>query len=879
MPQNTLKREPIAKKNYWPIYAARGGEGHMADEQTIYLSPEEELTSVRERLEKTQARKIILVIPPQTQLRSHVGWRLIHARMRELGIELQVICPDRQVRAVARAAGFKVAESQESPSNRPRIGSTRPGAINTRGAGRSRIGSSRAGQPEPTTRRRFTPSAASRPSATGRPDYEEDVTIERSVQGEHEGDKSLASASPTFVETPDSHYEQPRNFQISTTPSVRPSVPRMEDDEIEIDYEEDYNTAQRILRAAREGNSSKGQSMSPASKAEQQSKRTSQWQQDPYAYMEDDQPFVLLPEQKGSAPGPLGSGTLDISDRSTEIMSSEIEDLGDMGSIALPEPRAGRTFDEPAVRPPRTRSGQMPPAPRRSPRAPRPGMQDFDEEEERLALPERRVPPASRPPGSSRELAGWSPASSRGASSELQPRRVPSQAMQSAPIFQDPPKTRSAPISQRPVNRQIMPPSAPSRRPPVAAPRRQPRNNRGLLTVVALAVLFIFILGGLFYFVPSAKITISLPAKSFSQQVQLNATTDAQSSQANTVAAHVLTQTFSASRQGTASGTTRVGNKQAQGIVTFTNSSNIDIVVPTNTVLATSTGIQFLTLGQQLVSQNSDFPAAPVIAEVAGESGNVKANTITIIPQSSITSIAQYNHVSASSINLTVNNSRATTGGGATNVLSVTKQDRDALTLDLHKTLQQQIQSWLTAQIHNGDIQGTLTPNVLASPTPLSEEQLTGAPAAGQPDPAGTFNGTMSISVKILVVRSADLQAAAGTQLNTAAGKLKPTATLARALPVTFTHIKSTATQNGNALTISALASGEIVPQLNQQDISSKLASKGVNEAVSELQSGALTNQVAVKNVQITISPSFLTILPLRAQQIQIILQPVQATP
>src|SRR5258708_8783188 len=98
----------------------------MADEQTIYLSAEEELTSVRERLEKTQARKIILVIPPQTQLRSHVGWRLIHARMRELGIELQVICPDRQVRAVARAAGFKVSETQESPSKSSRIGSTRP---------------------------------------------------------------------------------------------------------------------------------------------------------------------------------------------------------------------------------------------------------------------------------------------------------------------------------------------------------------------------------------------------------------------------------------------------------------------------------------------------------------------------------------------------------------------------------------------------------------------------------------------------------------------------------------------------------------------------------------------------------------------------------
>src|SRR5262245_56970468 len=111
----------------------------MADELTIYLSAEEELTSVRERLEQTQARKIILVIPPQTQLRSHVGWRLIYARMREMNKELLVISPDRQVRAVAKSVGFKVAEPNEVPGNRTRPAShTRPTNINTKGSGRSR---------------------------------------------------------------------------------------------------------------------------------------------------------------------------------------------------------------------------------------------------------------------------------------------------------------------------------------------------------------------------------------------------------------------------------------------------------------------------------------------------------------------------------------------------------------------------------------------------------------------------------------------------------------------------------------------------------------------------------------------------------------------
>ncbi len=95
----------------------------MTDEQIIYLSPEEELTNVRERLERAQAQRIILVIPSQTQLRSHVGWRLLHARTRELGKDVLVISSDRQIRSVAKAAGFRVADSQESPPS----GGTRPG--------------------------------------------------------------------------------------------------------------------------------------------------------------------------------------------------------------------------------------------------------------------------------------------------------------------------------------------------------------------------------------------------------------------------------------------------------------------------------------------------------------------------------------------------------------------------------------------------------------------------------------------------------------------------------------------------------------------------------------------------------------------------------
>ena len=92
----------------------------MADEQIIYLSPEEELKSVRERLEKTLARRIILVVPMQTQMRSHVSWRLLHSHVRQLSKDVLVISADRQIRSMVKAAGFRVADLESSVSNRLR---------------------------------------------------------------------------------------------------------------------------------------------------------------------------------------------------------------------------------------------------------------------------------------------------------------------------------------------------------------------------------------------------------------------------------------------------------------------------------------------------------------------------------------------------------------------------------------------------------------------------------------------------------------------------------------------------------------------------------------------------------------------------------------
>lgn len=868
----------------------------MADEQTILLGSEEELTSVRERLERTQARRIILVIPQQTQLRSHVGWRLIHARMRELGKELLVISPDRQVRALARAAGFKVAESQEAPSNRPRLGGTRPGGINTRGAGRSRIGGSRGGPesqaPQSGVRRRFTPSASNKPithpSTPARPDYEDEDTLERLGRGGTNAGSSQNVVPASFFEKPEENFGPVYDFGIRATPSVRPSVPgKDEEEELRPAYEDDYHTAQSIMKAAREGSKPvKGEE--PASQGEWKSNAPAAQRliNDPYAFMEDDQQLAPLPEQKGSAPGQVKGirpGVPDISERSTEIMVNEIEDLGDMGSIDLPEIQQAPQRPSGHLRAPSERSphsGQLQPrsSTRRSPRAPRPGAQGLDDDDDLLALPERMT--RENLPRPSRGLAGTGQRGSQSLAPNPSPRVSQPIRLTTAP--QAGASMRAAPGTQKPPSRQLRPAPTMIRQQPPGASRSSQKGNRGLTVFFAALVLLVLVAFALFYFIPTATITISLQASTYTQTVQLNAIANPQANVPNSVRAQMLTRDFSTNGQGSASGTTRVGNAKAQGFVTFTNNGGSDVTIPSQTIIATQSGIQFTTSAEARVLHNGSLPV-PVTAQQSGESGNVQANAITVIPQSSLNSIAQHSHLSATAVTadtLTVQNARATSGGGATNVPSPTQRDLQALSSTLHQKLQQEVKAWLATQIHTGDLRGKLLPDVLASPGPLNEEQLDATPQVGQPASSGTVSGVLSLHVSVLVARAADLQAAAGQLLNAQALKLRPAKMLATQLPVLLNHVQSVPSKDGSALAIHAVASGKVIPLLDTGAITNSVTSKWVSQAESDLKHGVgVQNLTDVQDVQISISPGFLSILPIQAGRIRVILKPVQQAP
>jgi baseplate J-like protein len=242
----------------------------MSDDQTIYISPDDDLTTVRERLEQIPSRKITLVIPNQTQLRSHVAWKLLYARTRELNKEVLIVSSDPQVRSVAHAVKFRVAHSLESTSN-----SGRSKSGSRVGTGRSNAGTSRSSPAvspsattpkEPASKRGGSrPSRSTRAPSSGR-------TSTRSQQSPLTPAKPLESLQSHIDEprTPEPHEPRPQrlnlperkerreeqsshrnqiyDFRAEVSPAIHP-LPSNQIEEPDL-LIEDYNQALHIREAA-----------------------------------------------------------------------------------------------------------------------------------------------------------------------------------------------------------------------------------------------------------------------------------------------------------------------------------------------------------------------------------------------------------------------------------------------------------------------------------------------------------------------------------------------------------------------------------------------------------------------------------------------------
>jgi hypothetical protein len=546
----------------------------MSDEQTIYIGPEDDLTSVRERLERIQSRRVTLVIPAQTQLRSHVAWKLLHARARELSKDVLIVSSDPQIRSVAQAVKFKVAHSLESspisrsrPSNRGgrsgpgNRGGRTPGAQGRTPSGRggTEARGPRGARPNSTSLRspeqpqQWIPPQQPASRAPESRSSREDEAITGAL------DEPFSAA--TF-DLPEQQSPAPYDYrQSETTPPASPTPPAtpmppiqpLSPDQIEEEPDlllEDFNLTQDIRRAARgdaanepaptaEPRKPSSQFMEPPisrkpssqfaeppvarrSSAPSQPPRVSD---DPFVSMEDDSRPPIRSEQRGgvSLEGTEKSEAQpiqDIANMPTSVLDQDIEDMGDQGAFEMfanDQPITRHDWDEihtdgPVQKsePPREPSTRGSRASGSLKKAPASPRPDFESEDALPPVEDR--PTRVVPPVSPIPSSPLSP--SRGAPAS--PAR-PAASTGSRSGAAAPPRGR--PGLSRPPQR---PDRGRTGRSPAGRPARAGRTaaQRGSLaayTSVIIIVLALLVIGALAYFGPSAQVTVALASRSYSQ--------------------------------------------------------------------------------------------------------------------------------------------------------------------------------------------------------------------------------------------------------------------------------------------------------------------------------------------------------------------------
>jgi hypothetical protein len=74
----------------------------------LYIKPEENITSVRERLNATHAQNVSLVLFKGTNLKGYVAWKLLKNYARNLQQQISIISADPQICTIARTMEFTV---------------------------------------------------------------------------------------------------------------------------------------------------------------------------------------------------------------------------------------------------------------------------------------------------------------------------------------------------------------------------------------------------------------------------------------------------------------------------------------------------------------------------------------------------------------------------------------------------------------------------------------------------------------------------------------------------------------------------------------------------------------------------------------------------
>jgi hypothetical protein len=879
----------------------------MSDEQTIYIGPQDDLTNVRERLERIPARRVTLVIPSQTLLRSLIAWRNLYARAQELGKEVLIISSDPQVRSVAQGAKFKVASLESGPpgnKSRPSGRILRPSP-----AGR--------GQNSPSAEVRVPPGGPGERRGSGswrsRQSGQSPLREPRPLQPSPES-RSMPTAEPTIDDVSDTQispagpseqvYGPPYDAPFDASPPIRPLSREQIEEEADDLFLDDVQKSHDIVKAANEGSKGDVPSGAPqparpasgpipfAQEPPQPPQRISPSDEsDPYAAMGDHEP-PLIGEQRGSVSMDDFDTTeqriQEIPDYTTEqingdygeevhegthdsiVVDAHPSDHPWMDMLAEDEQDAERPANRPRAYGSRSRDSftGKPPLQRRGDER----LRDMPSIEDEPTQITPQGGPAEPPPIPIRMRASASgPASATPASSSK------SSGLQSGP----------------PVSKQAVPPRFQNKQEPLrpssmksgstggtsgsvgkrAGSKGAATQRRTVNRIVALAALLLalcLLLVTLAYAVPSATVSVTLVAKNYTKPVTLSARPQ-QALAPGLVPADQLTQDFMVSVTANATGSkAAAGGPKATGTVTFTNTGTKPLDIPNGTTVMTAGGISFTTTYDAAIPPpNSNVPNhtdIPVQGNV-----NADAGEVTVIPPDSLTAIvkssnfiAGANVTLADAQHLQVTNAQPITGGGTQSVHAVQQADLDAAKATARTQEQSAIAAWVKQNTHTGDVAG---------PAVVTNTALVNAPAVDTAEDSGTFPVTIKLSATVLLVRNANVQAATVMTMN---NLLKQDAVYHSSYVVfnnpkqPLTLAPGTPKGDEKALSLSFTPTVKIVPNISEESVQHLLAGKAKTDVERVLMALNPAKTIYVQRASVQTWPTFINWIPFLASRITV---------
>ena len=362
-----------------------------------------------------------------------------------------------------------------------------------------------------------------------------------------------------------------------------------------------------------------------------------------------------------------------------------------------------------------------------------------------------------------------------------------------------------------------------------------------------MSVLVILFIGLWAYLGPSADVTLTLQSHNYPLPLTLTANGASHMDLTNnTVPAQTLTFSRSLTLPGHASGSSTVGTVQATGMVTFTNNGTSSVVIPSGTLVSTKSGVQFITEAEVLVPSGSSTNVAPVQAVKAGTTGNVSAGSITAIPQQGGLNMIQQANPPNTTVNVAVNNTDPTTGGGAGTAVSVSDKDVKALQQQLDIQLQANVDAFIKKNVGPKDQQGKI---VQVEPAP------TVTPPVGSVVTNGNFTMTLTRHITVLVVRYSTLETASTEQINAAINKQGNGSALVPQQQVQITKMANKSPNDGNSVVLNYTAVGQVAPKISNDAVRQMVSGKSTVDAEHALK--GTSGIPYVINAQVTTSPGW----------------------